>query len=382
LESYQTSHDRYRAIREHAATGEIEPRGQIALSGKDRASYLQGLLTNDIQALAAGSGCYSAWLTPQGRMLTDMHVFESGDMILLDVPAGQVETTLQRLDQFLFSEDVQLAGLAGSLRGVWIHGPAAARLVERTVTGLGGRNLPPEGESHTTESHPAGSHPTGSQPTESHPAESHAAGMWLPASAGRMAEWPDYHNERGEFAGAPAVVARVDQLGVPGFCIYVAPQQETALLAALHGAGAVAADADALEAARIEAGYPLFGVDMTEDTIPLEAAIEPRAISLTKGCYVGQEVIIRVLHRGHGRVAKKLVALRVDGDPPARGAKLFAGEREVGHVTSAAASPRYGAIALGYLHRDFLAPGTAVDVDAQGARTRATVSERPIPPAA
>ena len=332
--SYQTSPDLYRAIRERAATGEIEPRGQIAVSGNDRASYLQGLLTNDIQALAAGGGCYSAWLTPQGRMLTDMHVFESGDLIVLDVPADQLDATLQRLDQFLFSEDVQLETLAGTLRGVWVHGPEAPAVVERVLNGFSG-----------------------------------------------VAAWPEYRNERGEFAGSPVVLARVDQLGVPGFCIYLAPSNEAALLDALHRAGAVAADAASLEAARVEVGYPVFGVDMTAETIPLEAGIEPRAISLTKGCYVGQEVIIRVLHRGHGRVAKKLVMLRVAGDVPARGAKLFAGEREVGSVTSAAASPRHGSIALAYVHRDFTAPDTSVEVETAGARAAATVIQRPIPSA-
>jgi folate-binding protein YgfZ len=268
-------------------------------------------------------------------MLTDMHVFESGDMILLDVPADQAQSALQRLDQFLFSEDVQLADLAGSMRAVWVHGPAAPRIVERVMRGLGG-----------------------------------------------VADWPDYRNARAALASGAAVVARVDQLGVPGLCVYVSPSEESALLAALHDAGAVPADGAALEAARIEAGYPIFGVDMTEDTIPLEAGIEERAISFTKGCYVGQEVVIRVLHRGHGRVAKRLMALRVDGPEPARGARLFAGDREVGAVTSAARSPRHGTIAMGYLHRDFVAPGTIVEVDGAGTRATATVTGRPMPSAA
>ena len=335
VKSYQTSPDHYRAIHDGAAIGALGSRGQIAVAGKDRASYLQGLLTNDIQALTAGTGCYSAWLTPQGRMLTDMHVFESGDMILLDVPADQLPSTLQRLDQFLFTEDVQLADLAGSLHGVWLHGPHAAATVERVVTGLTG-----------------------------------------------LAEWADYRNARAEFEGTPAVIARVNQLGVPGFCIYIAPTHDAALLDRLHQAGAVEADRATLEAARIEAGYPLFGIDMAEDTIPLEAGIEQRAISFTKGCYVGQEVIIRVLHRGHGRVAKKLVGLHVEGEVPAAGAKLWSGTREVGAVTSAAASPGHGAIALGYLHRDFVTAGTPVEVEENGARAAATVTERPIPTAA
>ena len=117
---------------------------------------------------------------------------------------------------------------------------------------------------------------------------------------------------------------------------------------------------------------------MTTDTIPLEAGIEDSAISLTKGCYVGQEVIIRVLHRGHGRVARKLVGLRVEGPVPPRGAKIFGGDREIGFVTSAASSPRAGTIALGYVHRDFLEPGTAVGIDTGAGRSRAVVTPRSI----
>jgi tRNA-modifying protein YgfZ len=174
---------------------------------------------------------------------------------------------------------------------------------------------------------------------------------------------------------------RIDQLGGPGFCAFVAPSHVDAFVAALLDGGAVAVGRDALDAVRIEAGYPVFGVDMTEDTIPLEAGIEHRAVSFTKGCYVGQEVVIRVLHRGGGRVARKLVALRIDGDVPSRGTKLTAGGRDVGFVTSAAASPVHGTIALGYVHRDFTAPGTEVAV-AGDAANRVTVSARPMSSAA
>jgi folate-binding protein YgfZ len=193
--------------------------------------------------------------------------------------------------------------------------------------------------------------------------------------------WSGYQHARLTFIGEPIVVARIDQLGVPGFVAYVAPAHADALDAALRSHGAAGVSQETLEAARIEAGYPVFGVDMTEDTIPLEAGIEGRAISFSKGCYVGQEVVIRVLHRGGGRVARRLVALRIDGDVPSPGAKLTAGGRDVGFVTSSAASPTQGSIALGYLHRDFTAPGTEVAVtgDSPG---RATVSERPMTSAA
>lgn len=323
-------HADYRHIREDAAIGAIAPRQQIAVGGPDRATYLQGLLTNDIPALSPGTGCYSAWLTPQGRMLTDMHVLESDGMILLDVPTETAEATGDRLEQFIFTEDVQVQLLAGSLTGVWIHGPKAAAALERLVGASG------------------------------------------------LGTWRDYQHARLTWREQPVSVARIDQLGVPGFCVHLEPARERELIAALVDAGAREVSAESIESARIEAGYPVFGVDMTDDTIPLEAGIEDRAISMSKGCYVGQEVIIRVLHRGHGRVARKLVILRIDAAVPPRGARLFAADRDVGFVTSAAESPRTGTIAMAYVHRDFVAPGTAIEVDTPAGRLPATVTERVI----
>ena len=319
----------YRAISESAAIGAVVPRRAIGVAGSDRASYLQGLLTNDIAALKPGTGCYAAWLSPQGRMLTDLHVFESGDMILLDAPADLADATLERLDQFLFSEDVQLADLSETLRSFWIHGPAAASKLEQVLSGLSA-----------------------------------------------LEAWSDYVNARGQFGGSSVVVARVNQLGVPGFCMFVEPPREEEVRRALESVGAVTAAPAAIEAARIEARYPVFGIDMTDDTIPLEAGIEERAISFSKGCYVGQEVIIRVLHRGHGRVARKLVPLRLEGnqEPPAAGVKVLSDGREIGWITSAASSPRLGAIALGYVHRDYIEPGTRVEVAAAEGRREAVVS--------
>jgi folate-binding protein YgfZ len=319
----------YRALRETAVIGAIDERRAIAVAGSDRASFLQGLLTNDIQQLTAGTGCYAAWLTPQGRMITDLHVFESGDMIVLDVPVELAQSTLQRLDQFLFSEDVRLEDLAAAVVSVWLHGPQAAAILERVT-------------------------------------QTAASG------------WNEYQNARATFDGGPVVVARVSQLGVPGFCMYVEPARRTALEQALKDAGAHEGDAAALEAARIEAGYPLWGADLTDDTIPLEAGIEDRAISQSKGCYVGQEVIIRVLHRGQGRVARKLVALRPEAKV-APGERIRAGDREIGFVTSAARSPRLGPVALGYVHRDFTTAGAQVEVERPDGRVAAAVSERPIP---
>jgi tRNA-modifying protein YgfZ len=305
------------AVRESAAIGSISPRAQIAVAGADRATYLQGLLTNDIQALAEGSGCYAAWLSPQGRMLTDMHVLQSSGMLLLDVPADQASAVLMRLDQFLFSEDVRIESLVEAMTGVWLHGPQAAAVIEHVV----GADL----------------------------------------KVGPYAVWNDYHHDTATFDGNPVSVARIDQVGVPGYCVFLARAAEVQFVAAAVEAGARVVGAEALDAARIEAGYPLFGVDMTDDTIPLEAGIDQRAISFTKGCFVGQEVVIRVLHRGGGRVVKKLVGLKLSGEAGV-GAKILSGEREIGVLTSVATSPRFGVIALGYVHRDFTSPGTGVQV--------------------
>jgi len=316
-----TSSDDYSALHESAVIGAIAARGQVAVAGPERATFLHGLLTNDTASLVPGRGCYAAWLTPQGRMLCDLHVLESGDMMLLDLPAADVIQIANRLEQFHFTEDVQIAAL-DTLRSVWVHGPAAARML-------------------------------GHEDYKS---------------------WAQYQNARVDLAGMPVVLARIDQLGVPGFVIFTDAQQQDEVTRAVAEQGALRATPATLDAARIEARYPVFGIDMTSDTIPLEAGIEDRAISMTKGCYVGQEVIIRVLHRGHGRVARKLVQLQIEGDSPLPNAKVFAGDREIGFVTSAAKSPRLGAIALGYLHRDFLTPGTGVEVDLGDLRARAVVS--------
>ena len=329
----QASTQDYQQLIEGAAIGEVAPTVQLAVAGNDRASFLQGLLTNDVQALKAGGGCYAAWLTPHGRMHTDLHVLESDGMMLLDVPAAQAEATAARLEQFLFSEDVKIASLAGALTTLWVHGPAAASALERALDGASG-----------------------------------------------LSGWVQYHHEHVGFAGESLVLARIDQLGFPGYCAYLSASNRPALVTALEAAGARQVSDDAIAAARIEAAYPIFGSDMTADTIPLEAGIEARAISTTKGCYVGQEVIIRVLHRGHGRVARKLVTLRLEGDGAEPRAKVMNGDKESGFVTSVATSPASGPIALAYVHRDLAVPGARVEVETPSGRVAASVAVEPLRP--
>jgi folate-binding protein YgfZ len=288
--------------------------GLVRLTGADRRSYLQGLLTNDIEALTPGTGCYAALLTAQGRMISDMRVLELGDAVLLEVPASLAANVASHLDRFVFSEDVQARDITAEKSEVGLYGPSAGRVVAHI--------LPPTSDLHA-----------------------------LPLNGTTTAS----------FDGSSVTIVRSDDAGVDGYDIVVDVNTVEKLKEALVADGAVVVDAASAEAARIEAGRPRFGVDMDSETIPLEAGIDDRAISRTKGCYVGQEVIIRVLDRGHGRVARRLVKLAFPDRMPAPGQKLLAGEREIGRITSVAFSPSLGhPVALGYVQRDFTTAGTSV----------------------
>jgi len=313
------SHAAYDAARQHAALIDRSNRGRIVVSGADRAAYLQGLLTNDVVALKAGQGCYAAYLTAQGRMIADLHVYELGDVMLLTMAGDVKDGVLAKLDQFIFTEDVQLGDVTDTFAQIAVVGPQAAQAIAGVVTGL---------------------------------------------SLERLRDLAEHANVRAPWDGGAAIVTRVTDTGEPGFDLYVERAQAGALKTALGAVDVVEADEPVAEALRIESGVPLFRRDMGEDTIPLEAGIESRAISFTKGCYVGQEVVIRVLHRGHGRVARRLVGLLIDGQlVPAPGAVIRSGDREVGRVTSGTQSPALKRpIALGYVHRDFVEPGTKLIV--------------------
>jgi tRNA-modifying protein YgfZ len=309
----------YDAARRRSAFLDRSDRGRIVVSGADRRSYLQGLLTNDIAALGQGQGCYAAYLTAQGRMIADLHVYELGDLVLLTMAGDVKDPVLAKLDQFIFGEDVQLNDVTDAFAQIAVIGPAAPAGLGRVLTGV---------------------------------------------TTADLEALPEHGNVRAQFAGSPAIVVRVSDTGEGGFDVFIERPRAGDLRAALSALDIAALDAATADAIRIESGVALFHRDMDEETIPLEAGIESRAISFTKGCYVGQEVVIRVLHRGHGRVARRLVGIAFDAaQPPEAGAPIHAGGREIGHITSSAASPALQrAIALGYVHRDFVEAGTKVAV--------------------
>src|SRR6266550_4105274 len=182
----------YQAARQRAASIDRSSRGRIVVSGRDRASYLQGLLTNDIAALTAGTGCYTAYLTPQGRMISDLWVYELGDVILLNLPSVETKNTvLAKLDQFIFSEDVQLGDVTDAFAQLAIVGPAAATV----------------------------------------------AGSLLAEDPKRLAALGEHGCLRGEIAGGAAIVTRITDTGEPGFDVYVEAARSAALNDGLAAAG-------------------------------------------------------------------------------------------------------------------------------------------------
>ena len=331
----------YESAREQAGLIDRSDRGKIAVAGDDHASFLHAMLTNDIAALRPGTGCYAALLTPQGRLITDVRVIELGEMALLDMHRSVARPFIERMDQFIFSEDVRLGDLTEALDEIRVVGPEAARVVAGALREASGEHDLP--------------------------------------SAGDLAGFAEFRSLRLPFRGSIAVLAATADAGVAGFDLYTEPKDAEIVRRAVTEAGAILLSDDTAEVLRVEAGIPVFPLDMDTETIPLEAGIEGRAISFTKGCYPGQEVIIRILHRGHGRVARRLVGLSIGGNEvPARGDTLRAGEKEVGRITSAVLSPALGRpIALGYVHHDFAEPGTSVVIVHDDALLEAAVARLP-----
>jgi folate-binding protein YgfZ len=314
----------YEAARTGAAVYDRSGRGKVVVAGSDRRSYLHAMLTNDIAALQPGTGCYAAYLTPQGRMIADMRVLELGDLVLMDLDAARNAEVLQKLDEFIFSEDVQLGDVSDTFGLVSVVGPSAAMVLATVLSGPS---------------------PTATTPEA-------------------MNAWPEFGSLRATFSGETAIAVSSTELGVRGFDVFTPAPAAGSLVEALVASGAARLTPQDVEVLRVEAARPAFGIDMDSNTIPLEAGIEGRAVSFTKGCYPGQEVIVRVLHRGHGRVVRKLAGLVLEGDVvPQRGDPLRAGDRDAGRVTSAVLSPAVGRpIALAMVARDFLEPGTALTV--------------------
>ncbi len=279
----------YLTITEQAGWLAGPPRGLLRFEGPDAAGFLHALVTNDVEHLSDGAGVYAAWLTPQGRMITDLQLLRDATGVWASVPADLAAQLQSKFDQLIFSEDVRVTDESSAWMCLMCAGGKAAD----AIAGLTGVDT---------------------------------------ATLSALPIWG--HVTRDEVR-----VVRTDETSLPTFQVWMPGANGTAP-AAVAG---TSASPFSFEALRIDAGRPMFGVDMTTETIPLEAGLLDRAISQSKGCYVGQEVIVRVLHRGGGRVAKHLMQLEAEGaSVPAVGAALLSDGREVCRITSAAQSHSTG----------------------------------------
>jgi tRNA-modifying protein YgfZ len=283
-----------------AACGLVDrsERGKLALTGTEAKSFLQGQVSNDVEALTPGTGCYAAFLTPKGKMLGDLRILDAGGELLLDTERVALQELFNMIRRFSIGFDVEL------------H----KRTLERGLLSL----LGPESEA--------------------------AAG------GGGLGE-PEHSHGAVTVGGIEARAIRTD-LGIDLLC-------DAADVDGLRAALGVVAVSDAVaECVRVESGRPRYGVDLDDSVIPQEAGLNERAVSFTKGCYVGQETVARLHYRG--KPNRHLRGLRLS-DTASTGDELTFEGRPVGRVRTVALSPRFGPIALALVRRE--APvGSAVAV--------------------
>ena len=291
----------YLAVTGACAIVDRSARGKLALTGSEAKPFLQGQVSNDVEALRPGTGCYTAFLTPKGKMLGDIRILDTGEELLLDTERVALQELFNMIRRFSIGYDVQLHKRTVQQGLLSLLGPGAA-----TVTGV---------------------EPLGA--TE----DSHTAG---------------------EIGGVRVRAVRTD-LGVDLLCD---ADDTNALAGALAARGAEPVSEAVADCVRVERGRPRFGIDLDDSVIPQEADLNHRAVSFTKGCYVGQETVARLFYRG--KPNRSLRGLRL-AMPAHTGAEIMLGDRSVGRVGSVAQSPSLGAIALALVRRE-APPGSAVTV--------------------
>lgn len=303
----------YRAATEAVALFDRSRAGKLALSGPQSIAFLDSLLSNDIAALAPGNGLDATLLTHKGRMLAEVRVLRSEGELLLDTERAALQALFDALARFRIGYDSELHKRTLQCGLLSLIGPAC----ERALT------TPPGAVEH--------------------------------------------EHRAGTLAGEPVRLIRTD-LGVDVLC---ASEHTAAVGAELIAAGATAIEEEAAETVRIEHGRPRFGVEIDETTMPQEAGIHERAVSYTKGCYVGQETVARLYWKG--KPNRHLRGLRLS-EPVQPGAALLLGEQPVATLGSFANSPRLGPIGLALVRRE-AEPGSVLTVAERAAS--ATVVELP-----
>jgi len=297
----------YRQLREECGLLDRE-RGMVLVSGPDGAEYLQGQLTNDVEALAVGEGQYAALLDRKGHMQADMRVLrQAEEEIWVDTEPEALAAALRHLTMYSIGRDVTVAEVGEESAILSLIGPRAFEI---------------------------------------------AGGAVL----------PEHANEAGSLAGVNflAVGARA------GVDLIVASDKKEQLRAALLDAGAAEVGAEAAEILRVEAGVPRFGSEMTSETMPAEAGIVEEAVSFTKGCYIGQETVARLHYKGKPNRHLRGLRLSAAAEP---GTALLLGEKEVGRLGSTALSPALGPIGLAILRRE-AEPGAELALGEDGVTAR------------
>ena len=318
------------ALLTSTAVASLDDTGWIRVTGNDRVRWLNGMVSNFVQQLAPGEGCYNFVLNAQGRILGDLTAFAEPASFLLETSREQLPALVAHLDRFIIMDDVELADLSEQRRGILLAGPQATSILQ-------------------------------------------TLGLATP---------PDLHLQAATWNGASIEAVHAHSPVVPRFELWSDQDTLQQLVQRVTAAGATPVSAEALERLRILEGTPLYGTDIrnseTAKDLPQETA-QTRALHFSKGCYLGQEIVARMHARQ--QVAKQIVGWKLENDAlPMAGAKLFDDKgNEIGGVTSSTLSPILSdvAIGLGYVKRPFIAAGTKIRVPAEGAVREATVSELP-----
>ena len=308
-----TSADTYRSARDACALADLQDRAVLAATGPKRQSFLHGMLSNDIAALAPGRGCLSSLMDAKGHLLCFFRILMTEDALLVEMPADRLDFVTRTLDHYRVAAPVRFAARPLAILGVL--GPQAPEALR--AAGLA--EVPTDREAHVTAT----------------------------------------------VAGHEVRVARAGDLPADGYVVYAPHDAGAAVRAALD---APALDRATLDVLRIEDGRAWYGPDVTDEHLLFETGLVGD-YHVPKGCYVGQEVVARLEARG-GNVNKQLRGLTL-AEPAAAGAIVRAEGQDVGRVTTAGVSPRLGPIAMAYVHRKAFEPGTAVEVDGRPATVKA-----------
>jgi folate-binding protein YgfZ len=304
-------------------------RGRVEVSGTEAVQFLNGLITNDVKTLEEGAWMLAAFPNVQGRLIASTRVLRlAGDRFLFDTEPATHEQILKTLGRFTLAGDFRVTDLTNELALISLQGASASQALSAALGSLTSQ-----------------------------------------VERGRVVctDWK----------GQPLYLIRATHTAEDGFDLFVSATVATSVWDALDANGAEAVGFDALDILRVEAGQPRYGVDMDETNVVLEA-VPDDAVSFTKGCYIGQEIIARIHWRGH--VAKKLAGLVVDepGDAKSMDKVGTLEGKEIGRLTSTTFSPRLDrVVALGYLKYDYLAPGTKVRVRSGETELAAHVVELP-----